>query len=62
MGGPPKQNIMKDLLKSLAALAAFTVISSMAVMAILNERFSHAIIFALCAVVIWYLSNDSKSK
>jgi hypothetical protein len=50
---------MKDFLKAFAAWTAFLMISAMSVSAMLNGRFSHAIILGLCAGVIWYLSNEA---
>ena len=60
--GKPKQIKMKEFLKAMAILAAFIMVSSMAVVAVLDKHYSHAIVLAFVSGVVWYMSDNMKSK
>jgi hypothetical protein len=53
---------MKEFLKAMAILAAFIMVSSMAVVAVLDKHYSHAIVLAFVSGVVWYMSDNMKSK
>lgn len=60
--GQPKQIKMKEFLKTMAILTAFIMVSFMTVNAVMTKHYSHAIVLGFVCGVIWYLSNEMKSK